>query len=98
MQKFITPYFFPAFIGVLGSIYIVVLAVGGERFVDHIAEFDSGEQAVGVGLFLLVTIMAAHMVKSLERPIASFFAGHRAGPHYLGRLRSLSLRNSGLAA
>jgi hypothetical protein len=49
----------------------------------------------------LVTMVAAHMVKSLERPIASFFAGHRAGAHYLGRLRSLSLplslRNSGLA-
>ena len=40
-SKFITAYFFPAFVAVLGTIAILVTAIGGERFAERIAQFDS---------------------------------------------------------
>lgn len=78
-SKFITAYFFPAFVAVLGSTWILVAAAGGERFGERIAQLDSVEQAIGVALILLATMMLAHMLRALARPIAQLFAG-RAFP------------------
>jgi hypothetical protein len=44
---------------VLGSIWILVTAVGGERFGERISELDSVEQGIGVAVILLVTLMLA---------------------------------------
>jgi hypothetical protein len=78
-SKFITAYFFPAFVAVLGSIWILVVSVGEERFGERIAELDSVEQGIGVAVILLVTMMLAHMLSALARPIATMYAG-RAFP------------------
>jgi hypothetical protein len=86
--KFITAYFFPAFIAVLGSIWILVVSVGGERFGERIAELDSVEQGIGAAVILLATMMLAHMLSALARPIATFYAG-RAFP---GPVRQWSIR------
>jgi hypothetical protein len=87
-SRFITAYFFPAFVAVLGSIWILVAAVGGERFAERIEELDSVEQGIGVAIVLLVTLMLAHMLSALARPIATFYAG-RAFP---APVREWSLR------
>ena len=44
--KFITAYFFPAFVAVLGTIVILVRALGGERFVEWIEQYDSTKEAL----------------------------------------------------
>jgi hypothetical protein len=87
-SRFITAYFVPAFVAVLGSIWVLVTAVGGERFAERIAELDSVEQGIGVALILLVTLMLAHLLSALARPIATVFAG-RAFP---GPVREWSMR------
>jgi hypothetical protein len=74
-SRFITAYFFPAFVAVLGSIWILVAAVGGQRAAARIEELDSVEQGIVVGIVLLVTMMLAHMLSALARPIATFYAG-----------------------
>jgi hypothetical protein len=87
-SRFITAYFFPAFVAVLGSIWILVAAVGGQRAAARIEELDSVEQGIVVGIVLLVTMMLAHMLSALARPIATFYAG-RAFP---GPVRDWSIR------
>lgn len=77
--KFLTAYFFPAFIAVLGTSWAVVTSMGGERFVERISGLDSVEQGLLAALLLLVTMMVAHMLRTMARPIAQFFAG-RAFP------------------
>jgi hypothetical protein len=74
-SKFITAYFFPAFIAVLGTLWVAVTAMGGERFADRIAGLDSVEQGIVAAVILLITMMIAYMLRSLGRPIAQLFAG-----------------------
>jgi hypothetical protein len=83
-----TAYFFPAFAAVLGTIWILVLAVGNERFVDRIEGLDSAEQAIAVGVILLATMMLAHMLSAMARPIATLFAGRVFPPP----VRDVSIR------
>jgi hypothetical protein len=78
-SKFITAYFFPAFIAVLGTSWAIVTSMGGERFVERIAGLDSVEQGILAALVLLLTMMVAHMLRTMARPIAQLFAG-RAFP------------------
>ena len=78
-SRFITAYFVPAFIAVLGSIWILVAAAGGELFAERIEELDSVEQGIGVALILLLTLMLAHLLSAMARPIATVYAG-RAFP------------------
>jgi len=78
-SKFITAYFFPAFIAVLGTCWAVVTAMGGERFAERIAGLDSVEQTILVAILLLVTMMVAYMLRTMARPIARLYAG-RAFP------------------
>lgn len=78
-SRFITAYFVPAFIAVLGSIWILIAAIGGERFAERLVALDSVEQAIGVALILLLTLMIAHLLSAMARPIATVYAG-RAFP------------------
>lgn len=87
-SKFITAYFFPAFVAVMGSIWILASGFGAERLAVRLEELDSVEQAILVGIVLLVTMMMAHMLSALARPIGTFYAG-RVLP---GRVREWSIR------
>ena len=87
-SRFMTAYFFPAFAAVLGTIWILVLAVGNQRFTDRVEGLDSAEQAIVVGVILLATMMLAHMLSAMARPIATLFAG-RVYPH---PVRDMSVR------
>jgi len=87
-SRFTTAYLLPAFVAVLGSIWILIAAVGGQRVATRIEELDSVEQGIVVGIVLLVTMMLAHMLSALARPIATFYAG-RVFP---GPVREWSIR------
>jgi hypothetical protein len=84
-SKFITAYFFPAFVAVLGTIAILVRQAGDARFIAWVAQFDSLQQGVIVFALLLGTFMLAHMLRAMARPIAQVFAG-RAYPEVVRRL------------
>jgi len=83
-----TAYFFPAFVAVLGTIWIMVMAVGQQRFSDRVEGLDSVEQGILVAVILLVTMMLSHMLSALARPIATFFAGRAFPPP----VRDMSIR------
>jgi hypothetical protein len=74
-SKFITAYFFPAFVAVLGTIWILATAFGGRRLAAEVLEFDPAEQAIVVAVVLLATLMLAHMLRALSRPVMQFYAG-----------------------
>ena len=78
-SKFITAYFAPAFVAVLGTIWILVVSTGSERFGEWVEQLDSVEQAIAVLILVLVTSMLGHVLQALARPIAQLFAG-RAWP------------------
>ncbi|MCD6031187.1 MAG: hypothetical protein K0S78_3361 [Thermomicrobiales bacterium] len=79
-SKFLTAYFFPAFVAVLGSILILVASVGGPRLVDRIEGLDSVEQTIAVAVIVLATMMLAYLLSALARPIALFYAGRVLPP------------------
>jgi hypothetical protein len=83
-SKFITAYFAPAFVAVLGTLWILVVSTGSERFGAWIEQLDSVEQAIAVLVLLLVTSMLGHVLQALARPIAQLFAG-RAWPELFQR-------------
>ena len=83
--KFITAYFFPAFLAVLGTIALVVRQAGDTTFITWIAQFDSLQQGVIVLGLLLGTLMLAHLLEALARPIGRLYAG-RAYPELVQRL------------
>ena len=80
--KFLTAYFLPAFVAVLGTIAILVTALGGERFVEWIEQSDSTQQGLAALLLVLLTLMVAQLLSAMARPIAQWYAG-RALPEPL---------------
>ncbi len=74
--KFLTAYFLPAFVAVLGTIVILVTALGGARFVERIEQYDSTQQGLLALLLVLLTVMVAQLLSAMARPIAQGFAGH----------------------
>lgn len=101
-SKFITAYFFPAFVAVLVTIALFIRAAVGEPFVAWVAQLDSTGQAVAVLFSLLTTMMVAHMLRAMARPIAQLFAG-RAFPELIkqptirNQLRARARTRIGLA-
>src|SRR4051794_35421459 len=83
-SKFITAYFAPAFVAVLGTLWVLVVSTGSERFGDWVEQLDSVEQAIAVLVLVLVTSMLGHVLQALARPIAQLFAG-RAWPERFQR-------------
>ena len=74
-SKFLTAYWLPAFVLVLGSICAVGLAVGPGHVEGWIAGLDGVEQALAALLVVLVISMVAFMLRALTRPITEVFAG-----------------------
>src|SRR5690242_19748578 len=93
--KFVTAYFFPAFVAVLGTMAIVVRYAGNARFIAWLAQYDSLQQGVIFLALLLGTLMLAYMLQSLARPIGRLYAG-RAYPELVRRLlRPVQARERG---
>jgi hypothetical protein len=80
--KFISAYFFPAFVAVLGTIVILVRTLGGERFVEWLEQSDSTKEALTALVLVLLTLMVAEMLRAMARPIARWYIG-RAFPELI---------------
>jgi hypothetical protein len=74
-SKFLTAYWLPAFVAVLGGFGILALLVGAEQIDAWIMNLDSVEQTLAVILIVLAITMAAFVLRALSRPIVKMFAG-----------------------
>jgi hypothetical protein len=74
-SKFLTAYWLPAFVAVLGGFGIFAVIVGGEQIDHWLYNLDSVEQTLGVLLIVLAVTMGAFVLRALSHPIAQLFAG-----------------------
>ena len=74
-SKFLTAYWLPAFVAVLGGLGILAVLVGPEQMDAWVYELDSVEQTIGALILLLLMTMLAFVLRALSRPITVFFAG-----------------------
>ena len=73
--KFMTAFWLPAFVFVLGSIGILGARVG-VRQIDHwVYGLDSVEQSIGSLIIVLLITMLAFVLRALTLPIAEIFSG-----------------------
>ena len=93
--KFLTAYWLPAFIAVLGGFGLLVAVVGVPEFEERVSELDSVEQSLGALIVVLLITMLAFILRALALPIAAIFTG-RALPRPIaawstrGQLRARS--------
>ena len=74
-SKFLTAYWLPAFVAVLGGFGILAVLVGAEQMDVWVHNLDSVEQSLAVVLIALAITMGAFFLCALSRPIAEVFAG-----------------------
>lgn len=73
--KFLTAYALPAFIAMLGSLWIIEASSTDQRLSEAVMTLNSVQQAILVLLLLLATTMLAFLMQTLSRPIVSLVAG-----------------------
>lgn len=74
-SKFLTAYWLPAFVFVLGSLCALGLALGWGQLERWTSGLDAVEQTLSALLIVLVISMVAFMLRALMRPITEVFAG-----------------------
>src|SRR5262245_46917418 len=74
-SKFLTAYWLPAFVALLGGLGILALAVGAEQMDAWVYGLDAVEQTIGTLILLLLMTMLAFVLRALSRPIVELFAG-----------------------
>lgn len=74
-SKFLTAYWLPAFVLVLGGLCAVGLAAGSRQLEAWISGLDSVEQTIAGLIIVLFITMAAFVLRALTRPITEMFAG-----------------------
>lgn len=74
-SSFLTAFWLPAFVGILGVTGITALATGWSEAIARLASLQNTTQAfLALGL-LLGTTLAACLLRALARPVSSAFAG-----------------------
>ena len=73
--KFMTAYWLPAFVFVLGGIGILSSRVGWRYLDEWVQTLDAVEQSLGSLVIILMITMLAFVLRALTRPIAEFYAG-----------------------
>ena len=73
--KFLTAFWLPAFVAVLGGCCILAAGVGLQHVDAWISGLDAVEQSLATLLILLAITMLAFVFRALTRPIAAVFAG-----------------------
>lgn len=73
--KFLTAFWLPAFVFLLGVLGILGLRVGPGQIDAWVSGLDSVEQTLGVLIFVLLISMLALLLRSLTHPITELFAG-----------------------
>lgn len=74
-SKFLTAYWLPAFVAVLGGFGMLAAYVGSEQIDAWVYNLDSVEQSLAAIIILLLMTMLAFVLRALTRPIAEIFAG-----------------------
>lgn len=74
--KFLTAYWLPAFVAVLGSFGILAVIAGAKQFDEWIYNLDSVEQTLAVLLLVLAVTMLAFILRAISRPLTEVFAGN----------------------
>ncbi|MCA9878735.1 MAG: hypothetical protein KC442_13165, partial [Thermomicrobiales bacterium] len=74
-SKFLTAYWLPAFVFVMGGLCAFGLVAGSGQLEAWVSDLDSVEQALGALVVVLLISMMAFMLRALTRPIAELFAG-----------------------
>ena len=74
-SKFLTAYWLPAFVAVLGSFGVLTVLVGGEQLDDWVYNLDSVEQTLGVLLLVLLISMVAFVLRAISRSLIEIFSG-----------------------
>lgn len=74
-SKFLTAYWLPAFVFVLGLLCTFGLAAGPGRLETLVSDLDSVEQALGALVIVLLISMLAFALRAMTHPITEMFAG-----------------------
>lgn len=74
-SKFLTAFWLPAFVFVLGGLCTLGLMVGPGQIDTWISDLDSVEQTLGVLIIVLIISMLAFVLRALTRPITEVYAG-----------------------
>lgn len=74
-SKFLTAFWLPAFVFVLGSLWAFGLAVGSGQLESWVTDLDAVEQTLGALVLVLLISMVAFMLRALSRPVTELFAG-----------------------
>jgi len=80
--KFLSAYFLPAFVAMLGTLWVLEASGSDQRPSEFILAMNSVQQAILVLLLLLATVMLAFLLRTMARPIAYLVTG-RAIPRTL---------------
>jgi hypothetical protein len=91
-SQFLTAYWLPAFVAVLGSAALLVARIGIDQLGTSLAALDSVRQTLALLILLLVTTMVACVLRALTLPIAELFAGATLPRVAADRLTQAQLR------
>ncbi|MEZ4564871.1 MAG: hypothetical protein R2853_19250 [Thermomicrobiales bacterium] len=75
-SKFLTAYWLPAFVAVLGAFGILAAVVGREATEAWVFGLDSVAQTLFALIVLLAMTMVAFILRAVSRPVVEVFAGH----------------------
>jgi hypothetical protein len=79
-SKFLTAYWLPACVFVLGSLGLLAVRVGPDELATQIIDLDTVEQGFSVVILLVLITILAFIVRALTLPIAEIFAGRTWPP------------------
>lgn len=79
-SKFLTAYWLPACVFVLGSLGLLAVRVGPDALATEIIDLDTVEQGLSVVIILVLITILAFIVRALTLPIAEIFAGRTLPP------------------
>jgi hypothetical protein len=79
-SKFVTAYWLPACVFVLGSLGLLAVRVGPEELATELIDLDTVEQGLSVVIILVLITILAFIVRALTLPIAEIFAGRALPP------------------
>lgn len=74
-SKFLTAYWLPAFVAVLGGFVVLTLVVGRDAMEAWILGLDSVAQTLFALVVLLLMTMVAFVLRAVTRPLMEIFAG-----------------------
>jgi hypothetical protein len=79
-SKFLTAYWLPACVFVLGSLGFLAVRVGPEELTTELIDLDTVEQGLSAVIILVLITILAFIVRALTVPIAEIFAGYALPP------------------